>query len=213
VNQAGTYLWTAMYSGDANNTSVSSPCGSESVVVKAPPPPSSITGGTVITIGGPAVATLQSHGCGTLMASVANGATVFTGVHNEIRISLKINGYMMQPNGAYRLSFAGAVTLTNSCYTITFDAFRLSNFGLGVPVTTFNVKAISHSSGRQLAGTLDLSGATVTVTGSKTRVEKMDLFLSAGGAELLNTLATGTPNGPFSPGEKVGFAKTTVVFH
>ncbi len=35
VGAAGTYNWTAIYNGDANNSSATSPCGSEQVVVSA----------------------------------------------------------------------------------------------------------------------------------------------------------------------------------
>src|SRR5262249_4626475 len=61
TSEARTYLWTATFSGDANNKEVSSPCGGEaSAVAKATP----------------SIATTQQPASGTLGATFKDAATI-----------------------------------------------------------------------------------------------------------------------------------------
>ncbi len=52
TNAAGTWRWTAVYSGDANNSTVTSACGLEDVTVRAQPTLETTPNPTATTIGG-----------------------------------------------------------------------------------------------------------------------------------------------------------------
>lgn len=180
--------------------------------------PVSATGATTLTLGGKAYNTLQTSGCGPLVATSANGVTV-TPVTKGLKLILPISGLQVQPDsGAIRLDHSGSVTLENSCYAITLGTFRITDFGSPSMLTAFDLSAVTKSvddSGRQVIGSLDLSTANVTVVGTKIRVAQMVLNTSAEGAEELNQLAVGGDgsSGPFVAGQKIGSAKTRVVLH
>jgi hypothetical protein len=183
----------------------------------ASPTPTSATGATTITLGGKAINTLQSNGCGTLVVSSANGVT-WSVVPKGIKIIFPVSGVSTQPGNpdALRIDHSGSVTLSNACYDITLAALRITNFGLPDQGSEFDLSAITRSfddTGRQVVGTLDLSGANTVTTGTKIRISQMNLLLSSEGAEEFNELAVGGDGstGPFASGQKVGFAKTRVV--
>ncbi len=182
----------------------------------ASPVPVAATGNTVVTIGGAAVNKLTTGSCGALSATPLGGATVATTAKNQFKLTVPITGLEVQADGsALRINHSGGVDLVNSCYEIALSTLRISNFGQADQFTTFDLSAKTNSvddTGRQVIGQLDLSSAVVTISGSKVRVNKMDLHATDAGAEQLNELATGTSTGPFMAGDKVGNAKTTVRF-
>ncbi len=184
----------------------------------AKPAPGTATGATTVTLGGAAINTLQSNGCGLLVVTAANGVTTSV-VPKGVKIIFPVSGIVTQPSNddALRLDHSGSVTLSNDCYAITLANLRVTNFGLPNQGTSFDVSAITRSvddSGRQVIGTLDLSGAIIVMINGKTRITQMNLLTSPEGAEELNELAvpgSDGSTGPFFVGEKVGFAKTRVV--
>ena len=74
VSQAGTYWWTAAYSGDANNLAVSSPCGQEQSVVEMASP--SIV--THSTFGRASSAPVSDSATLSGVTATAGGTIVFT---------------------------------------------------------------------------------------------------------------------------------------
>jgi hypothetical protein len=139
-------------------------------------------------------------------------------VTKGLKLVFPITGIETQPTNddALRIDHSGSVTLENACYSITLAGLRITNFGLPNQGTSFDLSAVTKSaddSGRQVIGTLDLTGANITITGDKTRISQMALLTSAEGAQELNELAVGGDGstGPFFVGEKIGSAKTRVV--
>jgi len=187
------------------------------VPAMASPVPGTATGATTVTLGGKAYSTLQSNGCGTLVVTAANGVTTSV-VPKGLKVIFPVSGIVTQPDNtdALRLDHSGSVTLQNDCYAITLANLRVTNFGLPNQGTSFDLSAITRSAddtGRQVIGTLDLSGAQMSTVGNKTRISQMNLLTAPEGAEELNELAVGGDGstGPFTVGEKVGFARTRVV--
>lgn len=183
----------------------------------AAPVPGTASGATTITLGGKAYNTLQSNGCGTLVATGVNGVTV-TVVPKGLKLIFPISGVVTQTDNplAQRIDHTGSLTLENDCYAITLSGLRITNFGLPDQGSAFDINAVTKSaddSGRQVIGVLDLAGSNTTVTGNKTRISLMSLLTSAEGAEELNELAVGGDGltGPFTVGQKIGSAKTRVV--
>jgi len=173
----------------------------------------SVRGATTITLGGKAINTLQSNGCGPLTATVLGDAAAVS-TPKGVKLILKVSGLDIQDgSGAIRLKHSGGVTLENSCYTISLTGFRITNFGTVNETSDFDLNALVKGSGvREVVGTLDMSSAQITFTGSTVRVNQMNLLASDDGAKILNQLALGTDTGPFTSGDKVGFAKTKVTF-
>jgi hypothetical protein len=183
----------------------------------ASPAPGTATGASTITLGGKAYSTLQSNGCGTLVATGVNGVTVSV-VPKGLKLIFPISGIVTQPDNtdALRIDHSGSLTLENDCYAITLSGLRITNFGLPNQGSEFDLSAVTKSvddSGRQVIGVLDLSGANMSTVGNKTRISLMNLLTSDEGAEELNELAVGGDGstGPFTSGEKIGSAKTRVV--
>ena len=174
----------------------------------------SVKGNTTISLGGKAINTLQTNGCGPLTATALGGATAITTAKGGIKLVFKVSGLDIQDgSGAIRLKHSGGVTLENSCYTISLTGFRITNFGTVNETSDFDLNALVKGSGvREVVGTLDMSSAQITFTGSTVRVNQMNLLASDDGAKILNQLALGTDTGPFTSGDKVGFAKTKVTF-
>ena len=182
----------------------------------AAPTPGSASGATTITLGGKAYNTLQSSGCGTLVATGVNGVSVTVGPQG-LKLIFPISGIATQDGNpvAIRIDHSGSLTLENTCYSINFAALRVTNFGLPDQGTSFDINAVFKSAddaGRQVLGTLDLTGANVTVSGSKVRIAQRSMLTSGPSAEELNELAVGADTGPFVEGQKIGSAKTRVVF-
>jgi hypothetical protein len=182
----------------------------------AAPTPGSASGASTVTLGGKAYNILQSGGCGTLTVTGANGVTA-TVVTKGVKVIFPISGVVTQDGNpdALRIDHSGSVTLENTCYTITFAALRITNFGLPDQGTSFDMTALFRSgddTGRQVLGTLDLTSAIVSISGNKVRIAQMNWFTSGASAEELNELAVGAETGPFVEGQKIGSAKTRVVF-
>lgn len=179
--------------------------------------PTGATGTTTLVLGGPAVNTLAATGCGAITVTGNNGVQVVQSAKNQWKITLQISELDINNNGGIDLKHSGSVELQNSCYDITLAALRITNFGNADQFTTFDLNAVLHSdddSSRYVVGELDLSNAQLSVSGSKIRVTKENLYLADEGAEEFNELATGDAfTGPFFSGEKIGNAKTSVVFH
>ncbi len=173
----------------------------------------SVRGATTITLGGKAITTLQSNGCGPLTATALGDATGIITLKG-IKLVLKVTGLDIQDgSGAIRLKHSGGVTLENSCYSISLTGFRITNFGTVDETSDFDLNAlVKGTATREVIGTLDLSSANIVFSGSTIRVNQMNLLASADGAAILNQLAVGDPSGPFNAGDKVGFAKTKVTF-
>lgn len=149
------------------------------------------------------------------MATGTNGVTA-TPVTKGLKLVFPISGMVTQPDAtdALRIDHSGSVTLENDCYSITLGTLRVTNFGLPNQGSAFDVSAVTKSPddfGRQVIFTLDLTGAQVTVTGSKTLIAQMSLLTAADGAEELNELAVNAETGPFVAGQKIGSAKTRLV--
>ena len=184
----------------------------------ASPQPGTATGATTVTLGGKAYNILQSNGCGALVVSSANGVT-WSVVPKGLKIIFPVSGVVTQPGNpaATRIDHSGSVTLENTCYAITLANLRITNFGLPDQGSEFDLSALTKSAddfGRQVVGVLDLSGANTVTTGNKTRISQMNLLTSDEGAEELNELTVPGSDGsvgPFTAGQKVGFAKTRVV--
>jgi hypothetical protein len=188
----------------------------------ASPVSGTATGSTALTLGGKAVTLLQGGGCGPLGVTGSNGVTTSTVGKGSIRIVFPITGYEVQPSDAdaFRLDHSGGVTLENSCYSIAISGLRITNFGLANQGSSFDISALTKSiddSGRQVIGTIDLTGSNLTtISSTKYRITNMSVLTSSEGAEELNELTSATSNdgtiGPFSAGMKVGTAKTLVHF-
>ena len=178
--------------------------------------PTNVKGQTVVVIGGKAVKTLTTNGCGDLSATGINGAQIVQTATNQWRMTFKISGLATNDNGGLIIAHSGGVQLTNNCYAISLTNLKITNFGQAGQFTSLDLNGVTHSgddTGRQVVGELDLTNAVITpVTGNKVRVTKVDLLLASEGAQEFNELATGFATGPFTTGEKVGNARTTATF-
>jgi hypothetical protein len=217
---AGTDQVSAAFVDDSSNTQTATASISWNGTNPGPHP---ATGATTITLGGAAYNKLQSGGCGTLTVTGANGVTTAV-IAKGLKLTFPVTGYEVQPSNtdAFRIDHSGSVTLSNTCYQITLGTLRLTNFGLANQATTLALSAITRSvddHGRQVIGTLDLSGASTTWQTrsngtTRTTISQMKLLLAPEGAQELNQLAVGGTGstGPFHTGQQVGSAKTRVVF-
>ncbi|WP_188779645.1 hypothetical protein [Marmoricola endophyticus] len=181
--------------------------------------PQPATGTTTLQFGGPALKPLTSNGCGGLTATASGDATVRTTGAGKFQANLGVTRIVYTDAGNSRIEHAGSsITLSNSCYEVTFAGFFVGNLGNHNSVV-LDVTAKTRSSdesGRRLEiFRLDASGATTSVLTrrgtTQTRTTSMNLLLGTEGARELNQLVTGSEDtGPFVTGQQLGKGRTTV---
>ena len=93
---AGTYYWTARYSGDTNNNSVTEPCGAptESSTVTVPAPPARTTPTLSTTAGTVSVVGTASHDTATLSGGNAPTGTITFKVFNTTACHSAVPGFV-----------------------------------------------------------------------------------------------------------------------
>jgi hypothetical protein len=169
---------------------------------------------------------LQSGGCGALTATSTGGATVFATGSGAVKTILPVTALVFADSGAFRIAHStSGVELSNACYDVTFSNFYIQDLGSGqggpLQAVSFDVlaktKSVDENNQRQLLFTLDLTPATAfSVDRPKSttyKIRSMNLDLAQGGVAEFNQLATGDETvGPFTDGQIVGKAKTTVFY-
>jgi hypothetical protein len=172
------------------------------------------TGSTTVTFGGKTVTTLTSGGCGALTATALGPARTSSTAKNQFKATFPISDVKLAGDGGLRIDHTGGLHLANACYDIGLTTFRISNFGRPNQDIQLDLTAVTHAddlSGRNVAGTLDLTNSTTSVINGRLRIGKITLAATDRGAAILNELTTGDAgSGPFAAGQQIGNAKTTI---
>jgi hypothetical protein len=137
-NNAGTFFWQAVYSGDANNKGATSDCTSEKLVVKASPAISTSLSASTVNIGD------SVHDSATLTGATADaGGTVTYTVYSD-------NSCTLNPVGAGTKTVTGGIVPGS-------DAVTFNNAG------TFFWQAVYSGDASNNGATSDCTSETLVV--------------------------------------------------
>ena len=184
--------------------------------------PVDATGNSTVQFGGPALNAFERGTCGTLTAAPTGIATLITTGAGKLKAVFPVTGLVFTDTGGTRIAHAGSgIALSNSCYEVRLTNLYIQDLG-GLQQTVYYdvlARAISddEDGSRISAFRLDVTPARQIVVGRPNavtvKIKGMDLQVGDDGAAELNQLATGDENsGPFSPGQLLGKATTSVRF-
>ncbi len=178
--------------------------------------PIGATGNTVFQFNAQFVKALQNNGCGPLSAMPTGNATLSSTNAGKAKVTLPVTGVAVSEDSfALRIEHSGSgVELSNSCYDIRLTNIYIQNFGDANQFMTMDVSAKTQTddgTDRTEVFTIDLSNANLTITDhGAVKVRSANVLLGSDGVDEFNQLVTGTTTGPFTEGEQVGKARTTV---
>jgi hypothetical protein len=183
-SQAGTYWWTASYSGDSGNKAAASGCGDEQV--------------TITPVASPALTTAPTAGGPVGSTAVTDTATLSGGSGPTGTITFNLYGPSTQANCTGTAVFTKTVTVTGN------GSYTTAGFPPSQPGTYWWTANYSGDTGNNPAAT-NCGDEQVTISQASPGIATAPSTTGTGAAGATTVKDTATLSGGFTPGGTITF--------